>query len=121
MEERKMEWDEMTQKRLTLPPTLSGWYQTCFNTMTGIMLEKNGKLRTGLAEREAKVKRMKKLAREDDDYYHQRQARLSNLEGEKRIWDSERKWEEEDKAASVFKFQPSATQTETVVGQHKGS
>ena len=60
------------------------------------------------------------MANEDGAYYHQLQVRLSNLEEEKRIWDLERKREEEDKAACVFKFQPAATQTETAVGQDKG-
>ena len=71
VEEKKMEWDEMTQKSLALLLTLPGWYQTWFNTATGTMLEKNEKLRTTLAQKKAKVKRMKKLASEDGDYYHQ--------------------------------------------------
>ena len=61
------------------------------------------------------------MAREDGEYYHRLQVRLSKLEDEKSIWDLERKREEEDKAACVFKFQPAATQTETAVGQNKGS
>ena len=71
VEEKKMEWDEMTQKSLALLLTLPGWYQTWFNTATGTMLEKNEKLRTTLAQKKAKVERMKKLASEDGDYYHQ--------------------------------------------------
>ena len=43
------------------------------------------KLETALAEKEAKIGRMKKLAAEDRDYYHRLQIRLSNLEEEKRI------------------------------------
>ena len=84
------------------------------------MLEKNERLKTALAEKEAQVQRLKKLAGEDGEYYHRLQVRLSNLEDEKSIWDLERKREEEDKAACVFKFQPAATQTETAVGQDKG-
>ena len=109
VEERKMEWNEMTQKSLALLPSLPGWYQTWFNTATGTMLEKNERLKTVLAEKEAQVQRLKKLAREDGEYYHCLQVRLSNLEDEKGIWDLERKREEEDKAACVFKFQPAAT------------
>ena len=120
VEERKMEWDEMTQKSLALLPSLPGWYQTWFNTATGTMLEKNERLKTALAEKEAQVQRLKKLAREDGEYYHRLQVRLSNLEDEKSIWDLERKREEEDKAACIFQFQPAATQTETAGGQDKG-
>ena len=57
---------------------------------------------------------------EDSDYYHRLQIRLSNLEEEKRIWELERKREEEDRAASVFKFQPATTQTDNVAGVDKG-
>ena len=87
VEEMQMECDEMTQKSLALLLTLPGWYQTWINTATETMLEKSKKLRTALAEKEAKAKTLKKLAREDGDYYHQLQVRLSNLEEEKRIWD----------------------------------
>ena len=52
----------MTQKSLALLPTLPGWYQTWSNTTTETMLVKNEKLRTALAEKEAKVERMKKFA-----------------------------------------------------------
>ena len=45
---------------------------------------------------------------------------MSNLEEEKRIWELERKREEEDRAASVFKFQPATTQTDNVAGVDKG-
>ena len=68
VEERKMEWDEITQKSLALLPSLPGWYQTWFNTATGTMLEKNERLKTALAEKEAQVQRLIKLAREDGEY-----------------------------------------------------
>ena len=110
----------MTAKSLALLPTLPSWNQTLFHTATGTMLEKNVRLNCALAEQEANIKRMKKLAREDGDYYEQLQVRLSNREEEKRIWELERKREEEDKATCVFKFQLAATQTETAVGQDKG-
>ena len=119
VEEGNMEWDEMTHKSFVLLPTVSSWYQTWLKIATGTMLEKNEEMRTALAEKEAKIERMKKLATEDGDYYHQFQVRLSNLEEEKRIWDLERKRKEEDMAACMFKFQPAATQTETAVGHDK--
>ena len=84
------------------------------------MRTKCKRLETALAEKEAQVQRLRKLAKEDGDYYHRLQVRLSNLEDEKSMWDLERKREQEDKAACVFKFQPAATQTETAVGQDKG-
>ena len=77
-------------------------------------------MRNRFIEKLANVKRLKKLGREDGDYYHQLQLRLSNLEEQEQIWDLERKRQEEHQAACVFKFQPAATQTEPAVGQDKG-
>ena len=109
----------MTQESAALLLTLPDWFQAWFSTATRSMRTKCKKLETVLAEKEAQVQRLKKLAKEDGDYYHRLQVRLSNLENEKSMWDLERKREQEDKAAYVFNFQPAATQTETAVGQDK--
>ena len=120
VEGHRMAWDEMTQESTALLLTLPDWFQAWFCTASKSMRTKCMKLETALAENEAQVQRLKKLAKEDGDYYHRLQVRLSNLEDEKSMWDLERKREQEDKAACVFKFQPAATQTETAVGQDKG-
>ena len=77
VEERQVECDEITQKSLGLLLTLPAWYQTWINTATETMLEKSKKLRTALAEKEAKAVTLKKLAREDGDYYHQLQVSVT--------------------------------------------
>ena len=61
VEERKMEWDEMNQKSVALLLTLPGWYQIWFNNATGTILETNKKLRTALAEKEAKITKNKEV------------------------------------------------------------